>query len=266
MNWQKRKEILVGLVQLANKMKFSNNYIKKFTPQMNLKEISVEGQTKIISAKIIVIGLGGIGTPFLTYICRAGISNIGVVDHDKVTLSNLHRQIMFYSTDLNKKKTTSVKSKIKQIDKNIKVKMFNKKISKNNIKNIIKKYDYVIDGTDNFETKLLINDECKKQKKHLFIGAVSQLEGHIFYFDFKKNYSCLRCFMPSKPKLSIRCQDEGILGTVTGVVGTLIANEILKVITNNKSQLLNNILIINFEKLTFRQAKINRRLTCKHGK
>ncbi len=173
---------------------------------------------------------------------------------------------MFYSKDLNKRKTVSVKSKINQIDKNIKVKIFNKKISKKNIKNIIKEYDYVIDGTDNLSTKLLINDECKKQKKHLFIGAVSQLEGHIFYFDFKKNYSCLRCFMPSKPKLSVRCQDEGILGTVTGVVGILIANEVLKVITNNKSQLLNNILVINFEKLSFRQAKINRRLTCKHAK
>ena len=245
--------------------RISESYINKYLPQMNLKEISIEGQTKIFNAKIIVIGLGGVGTPFLTYMCRAGISSIGIVDHDNVTLSNLHRQIMFFPKDLNKKKTTSVKSQINQIDKDVKVKIFNTKISKKNIKSIIKNYDYVIDGTDNFKTKLLINDECKKQKKQLFIGAVSQLEGHIFYFDFKKNYSCLRCFMPSEPKLSPRCQDEGILGTVTGVVGTLIANEILKVITNNKSQLLNNILIINFEKLTFRQAKINRRLTCKHG-
>ena len=114
--------------------KFSNNYINKYLPQMNLKEISIEGQTKIFNAKIIVIGLGGVGTPFLTYMCRAGISSIGVVDHDNVTLSNLHRQIMFFPKDLNKKKTTSVKSQINQIDKDVKVKIFNTKISKKNIK------------------------------------------------------------------------------------------------------------------------------------
>ena len=132
---------------------------------MNLRKISVEGQKKISNSKIIIIGLGGIGTPFLTYIIRSGISSIGIVDYDKVSISNLHRQIFFNLQDINKLKTKVIEKKLKLYDKNIKINTINKKINKKNIKSIIKNYDYVIDGTDNFETKLLINDECKKQKK-----------------------------------------------------------------------------------------------------
>ena len=245
--------------------KFSKDYILKYLPQMNLRKISVEGQKKISNSKIIIIGLGGIGTPFLTYIIRSGISSIGIVDYDKVSISNLHRQIFFNLQDINKLKTKVIEKKLKLYDKNIKINTINKKINKKNIKSIIKNYDYVIDGTDNFETKLLINDECKKQKKNLFIGAVSQLEGHIFQFNFQKNGPCLRCFMPEVPKVTARCQDEGILGTVTGVVGTLIANEIIKVITKIESSLLDHILIINFESLSFRKAKIIKRSKCKNN-
>ena len=182
-----------------------------------------------------------------------------------MSISNLHRQIFFNLQDINKLKTKVIEKKLKLYDKNIKINTINKKINKKNIKSIIKNYDYVIDGTDNFETKLLINDECKKQKKNLFIGAVSQLEGHIFHFNFKKNGPCLRCFMPEVPKVTARCQDEGILGTVTGVVGTLIANEIIKVITKIESSLLDHILIINFESLSFRKAKIIKRSKCKNN-
>ena len=130
------------------------------------------------------------------------------------------------------------------------------------MKSIVKDYDYIVDGTDNFKAKLNINDICLKFKKKLFIGSVSQFDGHIFFFDFSKKGPCLRCFMPSAPKISPRCQDEGILGTVTGTVGTIIANELIKNVVGIKSHLTNEVLIINFENLLFRKVKITRSTKC----
>ena len=120
--------------------------------------------------------------------------------------------------------------------------------------------------TTNFQSKLIINDECANQKKKLFIGSVSQFDAHIFFFNFSENGSCLRCFMPKAPKISPRCQDEGIIGTVTGTAGTIIANELIKDTAGIKSNLLNETLIMNFENLLFRKVKIKKSIKCKnHG-
>ncbi len=245
-------------------MSLSNDQIERYRAQINLKKINIQGQIKIQNAKILVIGAGGIGAPVLQFITRAGVQNIGIVDHDTVSKSNLHRQILFGQKDLKLDKVKISKKKIHEIDKKIQVKTYKLKINKTNIKSIIKNYDYIVDGTDNFKTKLLINDACYQQKKGLFIGAVGQLHAHVFFFNFRQKTSCFKCFMPKPPSETPRCQDEGILGTVTGLAGTIIANELIKEIVQLKSSITNRLLIIDLEKLTFRNVKIGISKKCKN--
>ncbi len=245
-------------------MKLTNDQIDRYKGQINLKKINIQGQIKIQKTKVLIIGAGGIGSPVTLFLSRSGISSLGIIDYDKVSKSNLHRQVLFDQKDIGKNKVTVAKNKIIKIDKNIKIKTYNKKINSKNLKSIIKNYDYIVDGTDSFQSKLNINDECINQKKKLFIGSVSQFDAHIFFFDFSKKGSCLRCFMPKAPQISPRCQDEGILGTVTGTVGTIISNELIKDTAGIKSTLLNKALIINFENLLFRKVKITKSSKCRN--
>ena len=138
---------------------------KRFEKQIILKKVGIAGQERIKKAKVLIIGIGGLGCPLLTYLASSGISNIGIVDHDKVELGNLNRQILFNTSDLGKYKVVQAKSKVIKIYKKIKIKTFKKKISTKNINSILKDYSIICDGTDNFETRYLINDYCKSKKK-----------------------------------------------------------------------------------------------------
>lgn len=167
-------------------MRVSSTDLKRYLAHVNLKNIGVIGQKKIIDSKILIIGLGGIGSPVATYLAAAGVKNIGIVDFDKIEISNLHRQILFSEKDIGSLKTKITKKKILEINSKARILDFNLKINNNNIINIAKNFDYVIDGTDNFSTKITINDYCKKFKKKLITGAISKFTGHIFFFNFKK--------------------------------------------------------------------------------
>jgi len=245
-------------------MKLTNDQIERFRGQINLKKINIQGQIKLKRLKILIIGAGGIGSPVALYLARAGIYEFGIVDYDKINKSNLHRQVLFNQVDIGQKKVFITKKKIQMIDKKIKVKTYAIKVNKKNLKKIITNYDYIIDGTDNFTSKLIINDECLRQRKKLFIGSVSQFDTHIFFFDFSKKGPCLRCFMPRPPQNVLRCQDDGIIGTVTGMAGIIICNELIKNSVGMNSNLKNEILIINLEDLLFRKVKIKTSKICKN--
>ena len=150
-------------------MKLDIRDFERFKKQIILKKIGLAGQKKIKNAKVLIIGMGGLGCPLLTYLASSGICNIGLVDHDKIELSNLNRQILFNTSDIGKFKVNQAKLKINKIYKKAKIKIFKIKISEKNIKPIIKKFDIICDGTDNFSTRYLINDYCKKNKKILFL-------------------------------------------------------------------------------------------------
>ena len=247
-------------------MSLTIDEIERYKGQINLKKINIQGQLKLKKEKILIIGAGGIGSPCALFLARSGITNFGIVDFDKVAKSNLHRQVLFDQKDIGKHKAEITKKKLQLINKKINIKIFKKKINAKNIKSIIKNYNYIIDGTDNFLSKLVINDECIKNKKKLFIGSVSKFDAHIFFFDFSKQSTCLKCFMPKAPNISPSCQGEGILGTVTGSAGAIISNELIKNIVGIKSNLKNHVLVINFETLNFRMVKINKSQKCKnHG-
>tara|TARA_Y100000590_G_scaffold351924_1_gene404286 strand:+ start:569 stop:1327 length:759 start_codon:yes stop_codon:yes gene_type:complete len=247
------------------KKQLSKNLIEQFSRQIILKNIGIIGQKKILSTKVLVIGAGGLGCPVAEFLVRSGIGALGIVDYDKVSLSNLHRQSLYEKSDIGKSKVLIVKKILNRINPVTKVQSYNLKLNSINIKKVIQKYDYVVDGSDNFKTKFLLNDFCLKYRKFLVSGAISKFDGHIFSFDFKnKKTPCLRCFFQeTKPSDDLlNCESEGILGTVAGIVGTIQANEILKKILSIGTNLNGYILILNLLDLNFRKVKINKNKTC----
>ena len=240
------------------------NYLERYSRQIVLKNIGLSGQKKISISKVFIIGAGGLGCPIADLLCRAGVGEIGVIDHDKISLSNLNRQTLFNTTDVNKYKVEILKKKLKKVNPLVKINIFRKKINEENINNLIFKNNIVVDASDNFQTKFLLNERSIKLKKKLIVGAISRFDGHIFVFDFKKNKSaCLKCFYQEKPSDEIlNCDQEGILGTTASVIGSLQANEILKKIIESKNILENSILIINLLNLRVRVVKFNKIKKC----
>jgi molybdopterin/thiamine biosynthesis adenylyltransferase len=247
------------------KSQLNKKIIERYSRQIILKDIGILGQKKIISSKVLIIGAGGLGSPAAEFLSRAGIGSLGIVDDDKVSLSNLHRQNLYNTSDIGQFKVKIAKDKIKKINPNTKVTIYKIRLSNNNFKKIINDYDYIVDGSDNFKTKFLLNDFCIKFKKILVTGAISKFDGHIFTFNFKdKKIPCLRCFF-QESNISddlLNCESEGILGTVAGIVGTIQANEILKKILNIGIGLDEYIFILDLLNLNFRKVKLKKRKNC----
>ena len=193
------------------------------------------------------------------------MGKIGVIDKDNVELSNLTRQIIFQTNDIKKSKASTAIKKMKKINPDIKLKHFKSELTKKNINFVAKKYNLIIDGSDNFRTRFLINDYCVRNKKILISGAISKFEGQVYTFNFhKRNSPCLRCFIPTVPRNPDidNCEYEGILGSLGGIIGTILANETVKEILEIGDSLCGNILIIDALKLTFRKVKLNKRSNC----
>ncbi len=247
------------------KLKLDKNQIIRFSRQIVLKNIGVIGQKKITSSKVLVVGMGGLGCPVAEFLTRAGIGTLGIIDNDIVDLSNIHRQSLYDTNDLKKAKVKVAQNKLKKINSKTKVTYYKQSLNRNNITRIIKNYDYIVDGSDNFKTKFLINDFCIKFKKFLIAGAISKFDGHVFTFNFKnKKNPCLRCFF-QEDEISddlLNCEHEGILGTIAGVVGNLQANEVLKQILTIGKNLNGYILILDLLNLNFRKAKFKKRKMC----
>ena len=236
----------------------NKSQIERFSRQIILKNIGAKGQKKILSSKILVVGLGGLGCPAAESLVRAGIGTIGLIDNDIVNLSNIHRQSLFNSKDIKKSKVRVAEKKLKSINPLTKIKTYKSRLSEKNIRKIFKNYELIIDGSDNFKTKFLINDYCKKLKKKLVTGAISKFDGHVFTFDFKdKTTASLKNFYQEKEISDdiLNCEFEGVLGTTASIVGTTQANEALKMIMEIGQNLKNQILIIDLLNLNFRKVK-----------
>ncbi len=244
------------------KISLNKSQIERFSRQLILKNIGAKGQKKILSSKVLIIGLGGLGCPAAENLVRAGIGTIGLIDNDIVNLSNIHRQSLFNSKDIKKLKVSVAAKKLKEINPTTKIKIYKTRINKNNIENIIRNYELVIDGSDNFKTKFLINDYCLKLKKKLVTGAISKFDGHVFSFDFKrKKTSSLKNFYQEKEISDdiLNCEFEGVLGTTASIVGATQANEALKMIMEIGQNLENQILIIDLLNLNFRKVRFKKR-------
>jgi adenylyltransferase/sulfurtransferase len=241
--------------------KLNKNQIERYSRQIILKNIGASGQKKIIQSKVLIIGMGGLGCSVAEFLTRTGVGVLGVIDYDNVDLSNIHRQSLFDMDDLKKPKVDVAKKKLKKINPKTKIKSYKIRLNKKNFNNIVNQYEYIVDATDNFKTKYLINDFCKISNKFLVTGAISKFDGHIFTFDFKnKKTPCIRSFFQEDqiPDDILNCEYEGILGTVAGIVGTIQANEILKKILNIGKNLNGHVLILDLLNLSFRKVKFDK--------
>ncbi len=243
------------------KNSLNKSQIERFSRQLVLKNIGAKGQKKILSSKVLIVGVGGLGCPAAENLVRAGIGTIGLIDNDIVNLSNIHRQSLFNSNDIKKSKVKVAARKLKEINPLTKVKTYKSRLNKKNIENIIKNYELIIDGSDNFKTKFLVNDYCKKLRKKLVTGAISKFDGHIFTFDFNdKKTASLKSFYQEEEISddNLNCEYEGVIGTTASIVGTTQANEALKMIMEIGKNLKNQILIIDLLNLNFRKVKFKK--------
>ena len=239
--------------------------IKRFSRQIILKNIGSLGQKKIKQSKVLVVGVGGLGSSVAEFLTRAGVGILGIVDNDIVNISNIHRQSLYDVNDLDQSKVKCAKEKLKKINPKTIIKTYNFKLNQLNAAKLIKKYDFIVDGSDNFKTKFLINDCSLKLKKYLVTGAISKFDGHIFTYNFKnKRRPCLRCFFQEETIADdvLNCEYDGVLGTVAGIVGTIQANEVLKQILNIGKNLDGKLLIIDLLNLSFRKVKIKKQRKC----
>ena len=246
-------------------MKFTKKQIDRYSRQIILKKIGIAGQKKLLKSSVLIVGAGGLGSPIAIYLAALGIGKIGIIDKDSVEISNLTRQIIFSTSDLNKKKSSTAISKLKKINPDIKLKSFDRKITSKNINKIAKNYNVIVDGSDNFRTRFLINDYCLKKRKILISGAISKFDGQVYTFNFSKKTSpCLRCFIPKIPNDPDvdNCEYDGILGTLGGIIGSIQANEVVKEVLGIGDTLCGYILIIEALKLNFRKVKLNKRSDC----
>jgi len=247
-------------------MKFTKKQIERYSRQIILKKIGVVGQKKLLKSSVLIVGAGGLGSPIAIYLAALGVGKIGIIDKDNIEISNLSRQIIFSTRDIKKNKSSTAISKLKNINPDIQFKSFNKKLTKKNIHIIAKNFDLIVDGSDNFRTRFLINDYCFQNKKILISGAISKFDGQVYTFNFSKKKSpCLRCFIPNAQQGDLdidNCEYEGVLGTLGGIIGTIQANEVIKEIIGIGESLCGYILIVDGLKLTFRKVKLNKRTNC----
>ena len=245
-------------------MKFTKKQIDRYSRQIILKKIGTIGQKKLLRSSVLIVGAGGLGSPIAIYLAAIGIGNIGIIDKDIVEISNLSRQIIFANNDVKKKKSSIAISKLKKLNPDIQLKSYQKKLTKKNVDKIAKNFEVIVDGSDNFRTRFLINDYCLENKKILVSGAINRFDGQVYTFNFSKEKSpCLRCFMPNIPIDSDdNCETEGVLGTLAGIVGSIQANEVVKEILGIGDTLCGHILIIDALKLTFRKVKLSKRSDC----
>ena len=241
-------------------MNLKTNELERYSRQIIIKDIGISGQKKIKKSKVLIVGLGGLGCPVAEYLCRAGVGTIGLIDHDKIDLSNIHRQSMFTTNDIGKYKVKVVNDRVKKINPNIKIKSFKKKLNQSNIENLIKYFDIIVDGTDNFSSKFLVNQFSRKLKKIFICGAISKFDGHIFSFNFSKNVSpCLKSFYQTIPNDGVlNCEVDGVVGTIASVVGSIQANEVIKNIVGIGKSLNGKVLIINLLNLDFRVSNLKK--------
>ena len=212
-------------------MKITTQELNRYNRHILLPEIGLEGQEKLKGAKVLVVGCGGLGCPVLQYLAAAGIGGLGIIDHDIVEESNLQRQILFSTEDTGKPKVLVAKDKLEKYNPFIKITTFNERLEVSNAIDIIGQFEIIVDCSDNFSTRYLVNDACVILGKPLVSGSIYKFEGQVTVFNYL-NGPTYRCLYPNPPQQEIvsNCSETGVLGTLTGLTGTLMANEVIKII------------------------------------
>lgn len=221
----------------------NKDYKERYNRQIILDDITETGQIALSKAKILIVGMGGLGCPISLYLSAAGIGEITFIDDDVVSLSNLQRQILFNTNEIGKPKVEIALNKLKALNPNVKFTAIKGKLDKSNAEGIIEKYDYILDACDNFQTRYLIDDICKKKKTTYIYTSISNYKGQIAIFDYKNDFSFTNLF-PKDDNL-IEEKPNGVIGVLPGIMGLMAANELVKIICNYGENLLNKLLVYN---------------------
>ena len=237
--------------------------LARYSRHLNLPEVGLDGQKKIKDSKVLIVGMGGLGNPVSLYLAAAGVGTIGLVDFDVVDVSNLQRQVLFGVDQKNKSKLQSAKERLKNLNPHTTYNLHEVSLSSENALNIIKDYDIVVDGTDNFPTRYLVNDACVLLDKPNVYGSIYRFDGQVSIFNYNKG-PCYRCLYssPPPPELIPSCAEGGVLGVLPGIIGTLQANEVLKIILDIGDLMVNRFLLFDALTMEFNELKITKDENC----
>lgn len=242
---------------------FTDEQIERYSRHIILPEVGGIGQRKMLDARVLIIGAGGLGSPSAYYLAAAGVGHMGIIDFDRVDLSNLQRQILHSSERVGMLKTESAKKTIQALNPDVQVTLYNERLTSQNITRLFKDYDYILDGTDNFSTRYLINDACVMMGKTNVHGSIFRFEGQATVFKPKEG-PCYRCLYPEPPPPGLvpNCQEGGVLGVLPGIVGNIQAVETLKLILGIGTTLVGTLLIYDALNTEFRKLKLKRDVDC----
>ncbi|HWD26857.1 MAG TPA: molybdopterin-synthase adenylyltransferase MoeB [Rhizomicrobium sp.] len=246
-------------------MALSDDELDRYARHIVLREIGGVGQTKLKAARVLVIGAGGLGSPVVLYLAAAGVGTIGIVDDDTVSLSNLQRQIAHRTADIGRPKTESARDAMRAINPHVHVEMHPLRLTDENARALIERYDIVADGSDNFATRFLLNDACYATKKTLVSAAVTEFDGQLStYKAYEADFPCYRCLFPAPPPEGTvpSCSQTGVLGAAAGVMGTLQALEVIKEITGAGETMAGRLLIYEALNTRFRTVAFKRDPGC----
>lgn len=252
-----------SVVPDERKEKLTNDEITRYSRHLLLKEVGVSGQKKLKAAKVLIVGLGGLGTPLAQYLAAAGVGTIGMVDFDEVEVSNLQRQVIHGTRDLGRPKVASAKDSVRAINPLVKVETYNVRLTAENAKELIEQYDVVADASDNYKTRYLVNDACVLLGKPDVFGAMYQFEGQASVY-YAKEGPCYRCLYQAPPPAGLvpSCAEGGVVGVLPGIIGTIQANEIIKLIVGGGRPLVGRLLTLDAWRMRFRELKIEKNPQC----
>src|SRR5438105_3111271 len=245
-------------------MDLNNDEIRRYSRHLILPEVGLSGQKKICSSSVLCIGAGGLGSPIAMYLAAAGIGKLGILDFDSVDFSNLQRQIIHGTEDVGRPKTESARETLNRINPNVEVIIHNTRISSENAMELIRPYDIVVDGTDNFPTRYLTNDACVLLGKPNVYGSIFRFEGQASVFAPRLGGPCYRCLYPEPPPPGMvpSCAEGGVLGVLPGIIGTIQATEILKLALGQGTSLVGRLLLFDALEMKFRELKLRRDPEC----
>lgn len=229
----------------------------RYLRQTILKEIGIGGQDKLLASSVLIIGIGGLGCPAAQYLVGAGVGHVGLLDGDKVHISNLHRQLLYNESDLDSPKASAAKEHLSKINSEVKIESYDVFLSAENGRKTIEQYDLILDCTDNIPSRLLINDICCSVNKPWVYGGVRQFEGQLAVFNYQEGPS-YRCLFPDYDENTPSCAIEGVIGVVPGIIGTYMANEALKIILGIGKPIGGKVQVFNFLDHTTRSFSIQR--------
>ncbi len=243
-------------------MEFTEEQLERYSRHIILQDVGVEGQHKIREGKVLIVGAGGLGAPAALYLAAAGVGTLGLVDADAVELSNLQRQVIHFTPDVGKAKVISAREKIQAANPDVQVIVYHKRAVAANIAEMVKDYDFILDGTDNFSAKFLINDACVLARKPFSHGGILRFDGQTM--TYVPGSACYRCVFENPPPLNAvpSCSQAGILGAVAGMLGTIQAAEALKYLIGKGELLTNRLLIFNALSMSFRTVAIKKNPRC----